>query len=195
MIILLWVSRLLNFFLLIYIYKFLGWFFSFFLFYNIDVIKIHLQSLFKLHIFAIYFVYMWLLYRLKIINFWKKKKKIRVSKHKMASVCVCVYIYMDKLPIWYLSFTFYFNLIYNLSFMSIWFLIFSCHVNLVLVIISWIEKSDVSNDLNKKIYLLLHQLPFRLICQHNLKIFFWKKKNNNNNKKKVKVSNFWDQNP
>jgi len=57
---------------------------------------------------------------------------------------------LDKLHIWSLSFTLYFNLVPNFSIVSIWSLTFQCRVNLVPAVISWKEKFDVSNGLNIK---------------------------------------------
>jgi len=55
----------------------------------------------------------------------------------------------DKLYIWSLSYTLYFNLVPNLSIMSIWSLTFQCHVNLVSIVISYMKIDDMSNSQNK----------------------------------------------
>ena len=53
-----------------------------------------------------------------------------------------------KLYIWFLSFISYFNLVRNFSIVSIWSLIFQCYVNLVFIIISWMEIANVTNSQN-----------------------------------------------
>ena len=58
---------------------------------------------------------------------------------------------MDKVYIWFLFFTLYFNLVSNFLIVSIWFLIFQCYVNLVTSIIFWLEIADMSNAQNKKL--------------------------------------------
>ena len=58
---------------------------------------------------------------------------------------------MGKLCFWSLSYIPYFNLILNLSIVSIWFLAFQYCVNLVHVVIFWMKIDDVSNDQNKKL--------------------------------------------
>ena len=58
---------------------------------------------------------------------------------------------MDKLRIWFLSFTPYFNLVSNLSIVSIWSLNFQCHVNLVSTVIFQMEIAEVINGQNKKL--------------------------------------------
>lgn len=82
-----WFSRLLKIFCWhLFFFFFLSWVCLFFLFYNVYVIKTHFQIIFMfpflwnfsviffLHIFAIYFIYLWLFYRLKIINLKKNRK-------------------------------------------------------------------------------------------------------------------------
>ena len=56
-----------------------------------------------------------------------------------------------KLRIWSLSYTLYFNLISNLSIVSIWSLTFQYCVNLVPAIIFWMKIDDMSNSQNKKV--------------------------------------------
>ena len=58
---------------------------------------------------------------------------------------------MGKLLIWFLFFTLYFNLVHNLSILSIKSLTFEYQVNLVITIISWMKISDMTNDQNKKL--------------------------------------------
>ena len=58
---------------------------------------------------------------------------------------------MGNLRIWSLSFTPYFNLVHNLSIVSIWSLTFQYHVNLVSTIIFWMQIADVVNGQNKKL--------------------------------------------
>ena len=53
---------------------------------------------------------------------------------------------MDKLHIWSLFFTPYFNLVPNLSIVSIWSLTFQCHFNLVL---AWMKIANMANGKNK----------------------------------------------
>ena len=60
-------------------------------------------------------------------------------------MCVC------KLHIWSLSFIGYFNLVPNLSIVSIWSLTFQYRVNLVLTIIFLMKIDKVSNGQNKKL--------------------------------------------
>ena len=62
------------------------------------------------------------------INHKKKKKKI------------------DKLHIWPLSFTPYFNLVSNISIVLIWSLTFQYHNNLVLTIFSLMKIVDVASS-------------------------------------------------
>ena len=57
---------------------------------------------------------------------------------------------MDKLRIWSLSYTSYFNLVFNLSIVSIWSLTFQYHVNLVIIVIFWMKIDDAFNGQNKK---------------------------------------------
>ena len=59
--------------------------------------------------------------------------------------------FLDKLRIWSLSYTPYFNLVSNFSIVSIWSLIFQYSVNLVPTIIFWMKIDDVSNGQNKKL--------------------------------------------
>ena len=59
--------------------------------------------------------------------------------------------FLDKLFIWSLFFTPYFNLVSNLSIVSIGSLTFQCCVNLVLIIISLMEIANVTNGQNKKL--------------------------------------------
>ena len=68
-------------------------------------------------------------------------------------MCVCVYMwyFMDKLRIWSLSYTPYFNLVLNLSIVSIWSLTFQYHVNLVIIVIFWMKIDDMFNGQNKKL--------------------------------------------
>ena len=56
---------------------------------------------------------------------------------------------MGKLRIWSLSYVPYFNLVFNLSIMSIWSLTFRYRVNLVSVVIIWIKIDDMVNDQKK----------------------------------------------
>ena len=56
---------------------------------------------------------------------------------------------MDKLRIWSLSYTSYFNLVFNLSIVSIWSLTFQYHVNLVIIVIFWMKIDDAFNGQNK----------------------------------------------
>ena len=56
---------------------------------------------------------------------------------------------MDKLCIWSLSYTSYFNLVFNLSIVSIWSLTFQYHVNLVIIVIFWMKIDDAFNGQNK----------------------------------------------
>ena len=58
---------------------------------------------------------------------------------------------MGKLHIWSLSYTLYFNLIPNLSIMSVWSLTFQYHVSLVSAVIFWMKIDDLSNCQNKKL--------------------------------------------
>jgi len=58
---------------------------------------------------------------------------------------------LDKLQIWLLSFTPFFNLVSNLLIVSIWSLTFQCCVNLFLVVIFWIEIANVTNGKNKEL--------------------------------------------
>ena len=57
--------------------------------------------------------------------------------------------YKGKLHIESLSFAPYFNLIPNLSIVSIWSLTFQYHINLVPIIISWMKIDDMANGQNK----------------------------------------------
>ena len=66
---------------------------------------------------------------------------------------------MGKLHIWSLSYIPYFNLVFNLSIVSIWPLTFQCHVNLVFVVISWIKIDDMANR-QKKILVYFHIINF-----------------------------------
>ena len=58
---------------------------------------------------------------------------------------------MDKLCFWSLTYIPYFNLIHNLSIVSIWSLTFQCRVNLVPTVIFWMKIDDMSNGQNKKL--------------------------------------------
>ena len=60
---------------------------------------------------------------------------------------------MDKLRIWSLSYTSYFNLVFNLSIVSIWSLTFQYHVNLVIIVIFWMKIDDAFNGQNKNFFL------------------------------------------
>ena len=64
----------------------------------------------------------------------------------------------DKLHIWSLSFTPYFNLVPNLSIESIGSLTFQYRVNLIPTVISWMEKSYVSNRLIRNCQLYSHSI-------------------------------------
>ena len=59
------------------------------------------------------------------------------------------HLFLGKLRIWSLSFTLDFKIVLNLSIVSNWSLTFQCRVDLVSAVIYWMEKSDVSNGLNK----------------------------------------------
>ena len=50
---------------------------------------------------------------------------------------------------WSLSLIIYFNLVLNISIVSIWSLTFQSRVNLVYVIIYWMKINDMSNSHNK----------------------------------------------
>ena len=58
---------------------------------------------------------------------------------------------MGKLCFWSLTYTPYFNLIHNLSIVSIWSLTFQYPVNLVPTVILWMKIDDMSNGQNKKL--------------------------------------------
>ena len=58
-------------------------------------------------------------------------------------------IFMDKLRICSSSYTPYFNLVFNLSIVSIWSLTFQYHVNLVIIVIFWMKIDDAFNGQNK----------------------------------------------
>ena len=56
-----------------------------------------------------------------------------------------------KLCIWFLFYTLYFNLIPNISIVSIWSITFQYRVSLALAVIFWMKIDDVSNGQNKKL--------------------------------------------
>ena len=58
---------------------------------------------------------------------------------------------MGKLHIWSLTFTLYFNLVPNISIVSIWSLTFQYCVSLAPAVIFWMKIDDVSNGQNKKL--------------------------------------------
>ena len=58
---------------------------------------------------------------------------------------------LGKLRFWSLSYIPYFNLIPNLSVVSIWSLTFEYYINSVSTIIFWMKIDDVSNGQNKKL--------------------------------------------
>lgn len=103
-----WFSRLLKIFCWhLFFFFFLSWVCLFFLFYNVYVIKTHFQIIFMfpflwnfsviffLHIFAIYFIYLWLFYRLKIINLKKIEKPL--TSHLSGSLIVLkIFISLTK---------------------------------------------------------------------------------------------------
>ena len=62
-----------------------------------------------------------------------------------------LYIFKGKLRIWPLSYTPYFNLIYNFSIVSIWSITFQYRANLVITIIFWMKIDGTSNGQNKKL--------------------------------------------
>jgi len=64
---------------------------------------------------------------------------------------------MGKLQSWSIFFTPYFNLVPNISIVSIWSLTFSmlCQFSLP---IPWMKKADVLNKTIKKIFFMPHQL-------------------------------------
>ena len=64
-------------------------------------------------------------------------------------------ILLGKLHFLSLSYIPYFNLILNISIVSIWSLTFQYHVNLIPTVIFWMKIDDVSNSQNKKNQLLL----------------------------------------
>ena len=75
---------------------------------------------------------------------------------------------MGKLHIWSLSYTPYFNLVPNISIVSIWFLSFQCCINLVLTILFRMKIDDSSNGENKKkldfVDVTIHKNFILVIC-------------------------------
>ena len=68
-----------------------------------------------------------------------------------ANTFLVIKYFKYKLCIWSLFYTLYFNLIPNISIVSIWPLTFQYHVNLALAFILWMKIDNVSNGQNKKL--------------------------------------------
>ena len=68
-----------------------------------------------------------------------------------ANTFLVIKYFKYKLRIWFLFYILYFNLIHNISIVSIWSLTFQYRVSLASVIIFWMKIDDVSNDQNKKL--------------------------------------------
>ena len=59
--------------------------------------------------------------------------------------------FLGKLRIWFIFYTPYFNLVYNLSIVPIWSLTFQHCVNLVSTVNFWMKIDDTFNGQNKKL--------------------------------------------
>ena len=68
-----------------------------------------------------------------------------------ANTFLVIKYFKYKLRIWFLFYILYFNLIHNISIVSIWSLTFQYCVNLTPAIIFWMKIDDVSNGQNKKL--------------------------------------------
>ena len=77
---------------------------------------------------------------------------------------------MGKICIWFLSFKPYFNLVHNISILSI---IFQCHVNLVSTAISWMEIANMANRQNKKfVYCHINGNIFFILAVNHISNFY-----------------------
>ena len=68
-----------------------------------------------------------------------------------ANTFLVIKYFKYKLRIWFLFYILYFNLIHNISIVSIWSLTFQYRVSLAPAIIFWMKIDDVSNGQNKKL--------------------------------------------
>ena len=114
------------------------------------------------YIFSLIFLHVELVngfFQLPILLIMSYGAFIRLNTQFVAGICQIWELILsknknkNKIKITFLSLSYilYFNLIHNISILSIWFLIFQYHVNIVIAIIFWMKINNVFNGQNNKL--------------------------------------------